>query len=81
MAGVKGNNVGAGANLTGGDSTAVADFAVVSKKRVIRENALVSPLSVLCALAMIGQRREETLAQMEEGFGLSVPNNDYLHIS
>ena len=83
MAGVKGNNVGAGANLTGGDSTAVADFAVKLFQKSVSsgENALVSPLSVLCALAMTANGAEgETLAQMEEGFGLSVPElNDYLH--
>ncbi|NLA85938.1 MAG: serine protease, partial [Clostridiales bacterium] len=83
MAGVKANEVGAEAELTGGDSKAIADFAVrlFQGSASSEKNTLVSPLSVLCALAMTANGAEgETLTQMEQAFGLSVPElNDYLH--
>ncbi len=81
MAGVKANKVSEEAELTGGDSIAIADFAVkLFQNSTSDENTLVSPLSVLCALAMTANgARSETLAQMEDVFGLSVPElNDYL---
>jgi serpin B len=82
-AGVKANEVSTGADLTGGDATAIADFAVglFQKSAFSGENTLVSPLSVLCALAMTANGAGgETLAQMEEAFGLSVPElNGYLY--
>jgi serpin B len=83
MSGVKANEVSAEAELTGGDSFAIADFAVklFQNSASSDENTIISPLSVLCALAMTANGAEgETLAQMEEVFGLSVPAlNKYLY--
>ena len=83
MTGVKANTVNVNADLTGNDSGAIANFAVklFQNSASTAENTLVSPLSVLCALAMTANgAKGETLAQMENVFGLSVPElNDYLH--
>ncbi len=83
MAGVKANAVDANVDLTGDDAGAVGGFAVnlFQNSVVPNENILVSPLSVLCALAMTANgAKGETLAQMENVFGLSVPElNAYLH--
>ncbi|MEL7566444.1 MAG: serpin family protein [Dehalobacterium sp.] len=83
MAGVKANTVNADVNLIGDNAGAVAGFAVkLFQNSVIPdENTLVSPLSVLCALAMTANGAEgKTLTQMEDVFGLNVPKlNDYLH--
>jgi serpin B len=83
MAGVKASEVSADADLTGGDVKEIANFAVklFQKSTSSDENTLVSPLSVLCALAMTANGAGgETLAQMEEVFGLSMPElNDYLY--
>jgi len=83
MSGVKANTVNANADLTGNDSGTIANFAVklFQNSASTPENTLVSPLSVLCALAMAANgAKGETLAQMENAFGLSVPElNDYLH--
>ncbi len=83
MSGVKANTVKTDADLAGEDSNAIADFAVklFQNSVSVPENTLVSPLSVLCALAMTANgAKGETLAQMENVFGLSVPElNDYLH--
>lgn len=83
MAGVKADTVNADADLTGDDSNAIANFAVslFQNSTSATENTLVSPLSVLCALAMTANgAKDDTLAQMENMFGLSVPElNDYLH--
>lgn len=83
MSGVKANTVSVNVDLTGGDSAAIANFAVelFQDSTPSAANTLVSPLSVLCALAMTANgARGETLAQMENSFGLSIPElNDYLH--
>jgi len=57
------------------EAAAVTDFAVrlFQNSMTEGENTLVSPLSVLCALAMTANGAEgETLAQMEETLGLDV---------
>lgn len=83
MAGVKANTVDANVDLAGDEAGVVGGFAVnlFQNSVVPNENILVSPLSVLCALAMTANgAKGETLAQMEDVFGLSVPElNDYLH--
>lgn len=83
MAGVKANNINTNVELTGHDSKAIANFAVnlFQNSTSATENTLVSPLSVLCALAMTANgAKDDTLSQMENMFGLSVPElNDYLH--
>ena len=65
------------------DSAAISDFAVRLFQSGMEEgkNTLVSPLSVLCALAMTANGAEgETLAQMEETLGLDVDTlNGWLH--
>lgn len=62
---------------------AVTEFSVrlFQESRMEGENTLVSPLSVLCALAMTANgARGETLAQMETVFGLPIEElNEYLY--
>lgn len=83
MAGVKANTLSTDVDLTdGNNATAVADFAVkLFQNSAGEENALISPLSVLCALAMTANgAKGETLLQMEGVFGLNISElNDYLH--
>lgn len=83
MAGVEANAVSADVDLTGDDSGAIAGFAVELFQHAVSADAnpLISPLSVLCALAMTANGAGgETLAQMEDVFGLSVQElNEYLH--
>ncbi len=83
MAGVKASAVTTNDDLTGDDSKVIANFAVnlFQNTTSATENTLVSPLSVLCALAMTANgAKDDTLAQMENVFGLSVPElNNYLH--
>jgi serpin B len=83
MDGVRANPVSAEANLTGDHAGAVADFAVKLFQNSMGsdENTLISPISVLCALAMTANgAKGETLAQMEGAFGLTLPEvNNYLH--
>lgn len=83
MSGIKAGETIADADLTGENSLAIAEFAVSLFKNgsYSGENVLISPLSVLCALAMTANgAKGETLTQMEEAFSLSVPElNNYLH--
>ncbi len=83
MKGVKVNTANFDIDLKGDDLKSVADFTVSLFKRSTpsEKNALISPLSVLCALSMTANgAKSETLAQMENAFGLSVPElNNYLH--
>ena len=80
---VKANTVSSDIELTGKNSEAIADFAVklIQNNNESDENTLLSPLSVLCALAMMANGAQgETLAQMEASFGLPVEElNEYLH--
>ena len=82
MKGVTANPVEQVENL-GADSAAVTDFAVRLFQSSLEdgENTLISPLSVLCALAMTTNGAEgETLAQMEQTLGLPVDTlNRWLH--
>lgn len=76
MTGVKARAVSTGADLTGDGVEAAADFAVrlFQNSATPEENTLLSPLSVLCALAMTANgAKGETLAQLEDVFGLSIP--------
>ncbi|HWQ80261.1 MAG TPA: serpin family protein [Anaerovoracaceae bacterium] len=83
MAGVKVNAASNDIDLTGDDSEAIAGFAVELFQNTVSPdgNLLISPLSVLCALAMTANGAEDqTLAQMEDVIGLSVQDlNEYLH--
>jgi len=82
-AGVQANNVGADVGLAGGSAEAVAGFAVALAQNSLTggENGLISPLSVLSALAMTANGAAgATRDEMEQAFGLSVPElNAYLH--
>lgn len=83
MEGVTANSVSSDIDLTGDDSKAMAEFAITlyQNSMAVDENTLISPLSVLCALAMTANgAKGETLVQMEKVFGLSVHQiNEYLH--
>lgn len=82
MDGVKANPVAVDENLQA-NSAAVTDFAVRLFRNSVEEgeNTLISPLSVLCALAMTANGAEgETLTQMEETLGLSADKlNAWVH--
>lgn len=60
----------------------IADFSVdILKKIVESENTLISPLSIVSALAMTANGAEkETLSQMEEFFGSDIDDlNEFLY--
>jgi len=82
MSGVRANAVSADAALDGPEAVAVTDFGVRLFRQSLQdgENVMVSPLSVLCALAMTANgARGETLSQMEAVFGLPLSElNPYL---
>lgn len=82
--GIEANPVSAeGIALGGESSVAPTDFAVRLFQTGAQsgKNTLISPVSVLYALAMTANGAEgETLAQMEETLGMSVSElNDYLY--
>lgn len=83
MTHINANPVNTDAGLAGDASSAVEDFSVklFQNSASSDQNTLLSPLSVLCALAMTANgAKNETLAQMEDVFGLSVPElNKYLY--
>ena len=73
MEGITPNSVAASDDLSA-QNTAVTDFAVRLFKACEEsgQNTLISPLSVLCALAMtVNGAEEETLAQMESVLGMT----------
>ena len=73
MEGITPREVGAPGDMKGG-ATAVTDFAVrlFAATNKNGENVLISPLSVLCALAMTANGADgTTLEQMENVFGMS----------
>ncbi|HIZ56733.1 MAG TPA: serpin family protein [Firmicutes bacterium] len=82
MAGIQANPIHAETDLTDGNQ-AFCDFAVRLFQQSMEEdkNTLISPLSVLCALAMTANGAEgNTLSQMEEVLGLPVSDlNAYLY--
>lgn len=69
--------------ISGEDAVAIADFAVRLFQHRAEEgdNTLISPLSVLSALAMTANgARGNTLSQMEDVFGLTISElNPYLY--
>lgn len=83
MENVKADTVETNADLTGENGAVVTDFGVRLFQQSLEadKNILVSPLSVICALAMTANgARGETLSQMETVLGLPVPDlNAYLH--
>lgn len=83
MQGVKANEVTAEVDLTGSGAVAVTDFAVrlFQNSMTVGETSLISPVSVLYALAMTANgARGEARTQMEDVLGMSVEEmNEYLH--
>ena len=82
MDGITANNVTALDDLSS-QNAGVTDFAIrlFKASNESGENTLISPLSVLCALAMTANgAEEETLAQMEEVLGMTTEElNLYLY--
>lgn len=82
MKGIRANTVDTDIALDGEQRTAVAEFGVQLFQRSQRngESTLISPLSVLCALAMTANgARGNSLLQMEEAFGMPIGDlNGYL---
>jgi len=83
MAGVQAGDVKTSIDVTGPEAATVTDFAVrlLRETRQDGENTLVSPLSVMCALAMTENgAKGETLRQMEKLFGMDLATlNHYLY--
>lgn len=83
MAGVQAGDVKTSIDVTGPEAAVVTDFAVKLLQETMEdgENTLLSPLSVLCALAMTENgAKGETLAQMEDLFGMDRATlNHYLY--
>lgn len=83
MKGITPNKISTDTDLLGNTAVAVTDFSVrlFQQSLAENENTLLSPLSVLCALAMTANGAEgNTRAQMEQVFGLPLAAlNDYLH--
>ncbi len=66
----------------GGEAEKIVDFSLDIFKEIYKdENVLISPLSIITALAMTANGAEkETLAQMEQVFGTSTGDlNEYLY--
>lgn len=83
MSGVRASGVSADVELDGPEAAAVTDFGVRLFQESLAggENVMISPLSILYALAMTANgAKGETLAQMEAVLGLPVEAlNPYLH--
>ena len=83
MDGIAPGNVTTNVDLSD-HSTEVIDFAVrlFQNTASMEKNSMISPFSVLYALAMTANGADgDTLAQMEEVFGISVGDlNEYLYI-
>ena len=81
MAGISAKDVNAPSSTTNG-AQAMTEFGVqlVQNSFEDGENLLLSPLSIICALAMTANgAKEQTLDQMEDVFGVSVAElNSYL---
>lgn len=76
MRGVQPQALSAHADPTGPEAAAAAEFSVelLQNGAASGENTLLAPVSVLCALAMTANgARGETLDQMEDVFGASLP--------
>ena len=81
MSGIIPNEVKTDVDLT--DNAGVMDFAVrlFQNAEESGKNTLISPVSVLCALAMTANGAEgETLTQMEQTLGMTIDElNAYIH--
>lgn len=75
MSGIEANAATTDVDITGESSIAITDFAIrlFQHSEKDGENTLISPLSVISALAMTANGAEgRTLSQMEEVFGIPV---------
>lgn len=83
MSGMEANTVTTDIDISEESSAIIADFAVrlFQKCAEDNKNTLISPLSVISALAMTANGAEgNTLSQMEEAFGIPVSKlNEYLY--
>lgn len=83
MTGVQASGVKTSIHINGTEAASVTDFGVRLLQENVQEgeNVLLSPLSVLCALAMTGNgAKGETLSQMETVFGMDLATlNRYLY--
>jgi serpin B len=83
MSGIEANTVKTDIDISGECSVSITDFAVrlFQQSAEDNKNTLISPLSVISALAMTANGAEgKTLSQMEEVFGVSVSElNEYLY--
>lgn len=83
MTGVQAGGVKTSIHINGPEAALVTDFGVRLLRENVREgeNVLLSPLSILCALAMTGNgAKGETLSQMETVFGMDLATlNRYLY--
>ena len=83
MLGIEANTVTTDTDISGESAIAVTDLAVRLFQQSVEDgkNMLISPLSIINALAMTANGAEgKTLSQMEEVFGLSVSElNEYLY--
>ncbi|MDR2700631.1 MAG: serpin family protein [Nitrososphaerota archaeon] len=83
MKGIKPNELNLNINVKDNNIGAV-DFSIwlFQKGMSDKENTIMSPLSVLCALAMVANGADgETLSQIESVFGISIVElNEYLHV-
>ncbi len=80
MSGITANEIKTDIDLS--DNEGIMDFAIeLFKNSENGENTLVSPFSVMCALAMTANGADgETLSQMEETLGMSAEKlNAYIH--
>ncbi|MDR0372366.1 MAG: serpin family protein [Nitrososphaerota archaeon] len=83
MKGIKPNELSLNINIKDGNIGAV-DFSIWLFQQSLsdKENTIMSPLSVLCALAMVANGADgDTLSQIESVFGISIVElNEYLHV-
>ncbi|MDR1992419.1 MAG: serpin family protein [Nitrososphaerota archaeon] len=83
MKNIKPNELNLDININDGNRGAI-DFSIwlFQNSLADKENTLMSPLSVLCALAMVANGADDnTLSQMESVFGISIVElNEYLHV-
>jgi serpin B len=83
MKGKRSNELSLNINIKDGNIGAV-DFSIwlFQKSLSDKENTIMSPLSVLCALAMVANGADgDTLSQIEGVFGISIAElNEYLQV-
>ncbi|NLL39101.1 MAG: hypothetical protein GX254_05910 [Clostridiales bacterium] len=78
IAGIKARSVSGSVDMTGDSLKGITSFAVALFQNSFY--SMISPLSVLCALAVTANGAQgETLAQMEDTINLSMPElNTYM---